>query len=485
MKKILFLSSALIMTVCGAFAEDVAPTPDKKITGGAGTCTVDVLGVSDNNATANTIATWSLNSYECSPGQYLDETTLNCIECPTGSYCPGGTFTVEANNSKTACPTDYTSVAAATAESECYMGCELVCGTNAACPPHSNNCTHSEFKTSGRQYVDATCNAYPSVCPIADLQCDTGYTKITKSSLDIYKFTRTFIGSDIEGTALSCMLNNTDETDGTHYINDSIIPDNFVNDCDFLAPGQVAMISADGALVYQVTINNYNPDTVSGVKSVTYPEESGCDHEGCIMLTEKYLENANFTPGTDGDYVWATLKYDAIVNNYKSEILNKALAEYYASGTLSSATQAILQQNLSDKSMLLLQNLLQNANYVTQDQLKDAFYAAMFSTMDKIETNLPWVSIEGIENTDIKQIPMAGLIAITQAFQMRWNEVAPDAIVSGCAANTINIDWNPDNGGEHTQNMCYYDGAVTLPSDPVRPGYTFMGWKLVDGTTTE
>ena len=113
MKKVLFLSSALIMTVCGAFAEDT--TTDKKITGGAGTCTVDVLGVSDNNATANTIATWSLNSYECAAGQYLDETTLNCTECPVGSYCPGGTFTVEANNSKTACPADYTSDAAATA----------------------------------------------------------------------------------------------------------------------------------------------------------------------------------------------------------------------------------------------------------------------------------------------------------------------------------------------------------------------------------
>ena len=106
MKKNLFLTTVLLAgLVAPAFAEDAA-TPDKKITGGAGTCTVDVLGVSDNNATANTIATWSLNSYECAAGQYLDETTLNCTECPTGSYCPGGVFTVEANNSKTACPTD-------------------------------------------------------------------------------------------------------------------------------------------------------------------------------------------------------------------------------------------------------------------------------------------------------------------------------------------------------------------------------------------
>ena len=52
--------------------------------------------------------------------------------------------------------------------------------------------------------------------------------------------------------------------------------------------------------------------------------------------------------------------------------------------------------------------------------------------------------------------------------------------VATCAANTINIDWNPDNGGDHTQNMCLYDGAITLPDDPVKPGFTFAGWKLVE-----
>jgi hypothetical protein len=55
-----------------------------------------------------------------------------------------------------------------------------------------------------------------------------------------------------------------------------------------------------------------------------------------------------------------------------------------------------------------------------------------------------------------------------------------------CAANTINIDWNPDNGGDHIKNMCTYEGEITLPTpDPVKPGYTFTGWKLVDSTTTE
>ncbi|MBR2510564.1 MAG: InlB B-repeat-containing protein [Alphaproteobacteria bacterium] len=46
--------------------------------------------------------------------------------------------------------------------------------------------------------------------------------------------------------------------------------------------------------------------------------------------------------------------------------------------------------------------------------------------------------------------------------------------------NTLNISWNPDNGTTPIQNMCMYDGAIEVPADPVKPGYTFTGWKLVE-----
>lgn len=44
--------------------------------------------------------------------------------------------------------------------------------------------------------------------------------------------------------------------------------------------------------------------------------------------------------------------------------------------------------------------------------------------------------------------------------------------------NTINIDWDPANGAAHTQNTCEYDGAITLPAQPTRTGYTFNGWTV-------
>ncbi|MBR2510554.1 MAG: hypothetical protein IKB59_00095, partial [Alphaproteobacteria bacterium] len=73
MKKYLFLSSAFLMTMAGAHAAD-------KIITSANTCTVDVLGVSDNNATANTIATWDLIDYTLDPGEYLKVTDTSVTE---------------------------------------------------------------------------------------------------------------------------------------------------------------------------------------------------------------------------------------------------------------------------------------------------------------------------------------------------------------------------------------------------------------------
>ena len=138
----------------------VAPAfgADGKITGGAGTCTVDVLGVYDNNATANTIATWALNDYDCGAGQYLDEDTLACITCPAGSYCPGGTYTVEnASDGENSCPTGYTqSDAGASANTECYTNCKV------------SDIAHATAVTGNDYYGTGT-----DTCTATD--CDLGY----------------------------------------------------------------------------------------------------------------------------------------------------------------------------------------------------------------------------------------------------------------------------------------------------------------------
>ena len=151
-----FLTTALMGTfIAPAFGAD-------KIITSENTCTVDVLGVSDNNATANTIATWDLIDYTLDPGEYLNVTDTSVTEttCPAGSYCVGGGYTVEtANNSIAQCPTTHpNSAEGAGADTQCYTACTVA----------TANIAHATAVGGNDYYGDGA-----DACFATD--CDTGY----------------------------------------------------------------------------------------------------------------------------------------------------------------------------------------------------------------------------------------------------------------------------------------------------------------------
>ena len=159
MKKSKILSSALVMTMVsfGAYAAD------EMITGGPNTCTVDVLGVSDNNATANTIAVWSINEYTLAPGEYLNvtETSVDKTQCPAGSYCVGGAgFTVDnAATSIATCPAEYpNSATGAGAQNQCYTACTVA----------TANIAHATAVGGNDYFGDGADACYATAC-------ETGY----------------------------------------------------------------------------------------------------------------------------------------------------------------------------------------------------------------------------------------------------------------------------------------------------------------------
>ncbi len=359
---------------------------DKIITS-ANTCTVDVLGVSDNNAVANTIATWDLIDYTLDPGQYLNvtETSVDKTTCPAGSYCVGVGFTVEtANNSIAQCPTGYPNSAnGASADTQCYTAC-TVANANI---DHATAVSGNDYFGTGVDTCEPTaCVAGWHVKPGLDIGATIGEETGTNSAR--IDNSGSFAEADFGGG-----------TKGQEYYG---ISDNNSFAVDYAGKG---LLTGHGRCSTQPGVREFDWETTT-FNEITIVDTLS-DETGTEGATYCYCQVDGFTP-TGGD--------------------------------------------------------------------------------KEIVTSAPWVFLMYLHASD----NCADLCADSCAGNLRRDDVdslAYRAAAVGnipaspatCAANTINIDWNPDNGGEHIKNMCTYEGAITLPTpDPVKPGYTFTGWKLVD-----
>ena len=436
-----FLTTALMgMFIAPAFGAD-------KIITSANTCTVDVLGVSDNNATANTIATWDLIDYTLDPGEYLKVTDTSVTEttCPAGSYCVGGGYTVEtANNSITQCPTGYPNSAnGASADTQCYTACTVA----------TANIAHATAVGGNDYFGDGVDACYATAC-------DTGY----------------HVDGDIELVEQTPVIPVNYETAGTGY----------------------AYIEPNG------DIGDYTVDIV--------PEDA-LTANGTYVVDYDYgrvYGRASCQPSTDPAFVYAMNNFEAVMSGSKTmEELRTELTTQYGQAKANSL-MGYLELAMADDAEDALTNEANfetfakyfvvysessDKNYTT-DSTGPYCYCQLdgFSPMTEgvlgektSVTSAPWVSIGGIS-----AVGCASNCARNCAESLQLDGVGNRAIraaafgalgyteTATCAANTINIDWNPDNNGAHIKNMCTYEGAIEVPADPVKPGYTFTGWKLVE-----
>ncbi len=410
---------------------------DKIITS-ANTCTVDVLGVSDNNAIANTIATWDLIDYTLNPGQYLNvtETSVDKTTCPAGSYCVGGGYTVEtANNSIAQCPAEYpNSAEGAGADTQCYTAC-TVANANIA---HATAVSGNDYFGTGTDTCYATA-------------CDKGY--------------------HVNGGGIELVEK------------DPLIP------VDYMLSGDgYAYIDANGTSGNSnltdagLTENNtwaahFDYGTVYGKASC---QDSTNPAIYILVNTTALFENEM----TIEDF---KIGLEPLAGKVKTEYIVTLLTEVKA---------GIKGENELFQALYGLFMTDYNADYNTGNTGQycycqiDRFVAA---DGDNITVaSAPWVFNIGLGGFNFDDncstscaINCAGDIQHTDSVSSINREAAFGALgytESGgiCTANTINIDWNPDNNGAHTINQCTYEGAIEVPADPVKPGYTFMGWKLVE-----
>ena len=433
MKRTKILSSAFIMTMVsfGAFGAD------EIITGGANTCTVDVLGVSDNNATAKTIATWTPVTYECAPGQYLleTETSVECTTCPIGSYCPGGTYTVESENTgATTCPTTHpNSVAGADADTQCYTACTIDMVAKATAV------TGNDYYGTGTDTCGATA-------------CETGY--------------------HVDGGGIELVEK------------DPLVPISLTD-----RGAGFRVVSADGISNYSGTVDAIPADSVKAPNTWAVAYSSGVVYgkASCQPKIDPVLE---YIYNNNSALMGGQMSLEDFLTGLEP-LAGPVKTEYVKNTFIGYATGAISEEELH-KRVFGVFYMEPNANYST-DSTGRYCYCQMdgFTPVGgtKAIVAAPWVFHGDLGSAgscaSFCAFPCAGRLHADDVRNLAIRGVVVgtfDLVESGgiCTANTINIDWNPDNNGEHIKNMCTYDGAITLPADPVKPGYTFTGWKLVE-----
>lgn len=446
---------------------------DEIITGGAGTCNADVLGTAENGATANTIATWSLNEYDCPAGQYLmvDGENIACTPCASGSYCPGGIFTVESEEKGTyQCPTDYaSSVGGSDSQNDCYQGCSATC-TQQPVPLHAINVTHGNETASGKHYYGGSCDAASTICSLS-FQCDTGYHKrpdLTDEQLvqllinlsggsaedytpEMLEEVKSGMFDDWETTELE--IQDTPEFKMLMTEIDKIQHPNRPTSQSPLRPFlNILYDVSEGkeVLEYGYSKNLNGVEKCSGDNGVV----------DCDVIAQQIPELAEFRKSAQNGDWFVSIPAHEIVFSGKSN------CDYEYNRPVGFA-------------LTYINGYTRPVSWVYNN---DMVWEEGDGNCEEYGANEArgWVTVQ---LTFCSALLVGQDASLSNSCMPYADLLAPDSgayITYMCDANKIGIDWNPDDGSENISGMCLYGGDVNVPDYiPTKPGYTFKGWKLI------
>lgn len=241
--------------------------------------------------------------------------------------------------------------------------------------------------------------------------------------------------------------------------------------CGILSPGQAILGPVDYSyfFLFERTENEYNGADMSGAMKV---------ESNLVDLDYRYLVyNPDFSIGKTGNNNWIRVSA-LLLPTPDTDLLMK-----FQSGTLTPPENLKTETEIFGWVLSLVSPefaaKLQNNPSIIDNEL-----ALLYATYRKVSFNNIWMS-DRIDRNGVFSFNVWPDLFLLNEFENAfgdrdafWKEVFGG--VTYCQNNKININWNPDNGGTAIQNMCHYDYGIQMPTDPVRPGYTFMGWKLVE-----
>ena len=428
-------------------------------------CDNNTLHTTTGPATLNAI--WNANQYQCYPGQYLSASDADYHQCPANSFCDGnGTYTYTdgvdgclnlcSANSRNKSDYQY-SDAGTTTEDACYKTGTTSCSTHTPYFAAHGTATYTNQTASGRMYLghnpsDALNNADESTdvklnnvsdCNITNVQCDAGYTK-TGSFGPLYPYvqenvlfheirSKNLIGNDGWNFGDQTGLSNGDwvatYNDGTQINgvatcvntdnNSDVVNTYFNQNSMYVVNGTMSMDDFVAGLVNAGAIQSQ----VQELLSYAQPYMAGYinDDQFGVFKDKAFrtVPGNTFTPVMTGQYCWCKLTGYKLSGGSQQTVSNSRWRYIYLAGN----------------------------DRCEYDCATNCAREFAFDHMD---------------------VP-------------RFNMFGDLASFPTCEPNTINLNWNPDNGNASTQSQCIYDGGITLPDEPSKSGYTFGGWSVHQG----
>lgn len=467
MKKLSVLSSALVVSMLsfGAYAAVGDEVLDKD---GSETCTVDVLGVSDDDDTAYVIAQWQQQGFNISGGFYpvWDSETeeYKDIECEGGFWCPGGEGT-DVSGMKSQCPAEFPlSDPGSDSITDCYRNCDV-----------SNSGIEHATSVAGKQYYSEQGyedGKYPGCTVVA---CETDY--IVNTAINMCEVTACPVGQHLEEVM-------------------AVVKKDPIVDIDpNISAGSYAAINGSGTYsdlgIEQkdsgLTDNNtwvhlFKEGLVSG--------RASC--QSTVNVTREYFDGS-YNDQTDTSNLDALIDGTINIVDIPEDIRNQITDLDFISSVLDGYKKGKINKTETYFALYSVLYSDKGVNYDTTSSGQYCFCQITGATLNgqtlSNVSNAPWVLHEIKFDSDsqcqescseycakysVDNYPeMRGFVwALLDMFDRL-------EATNVCSANKIKIDWNPDNDGAHFENTCTYGGEITFPeNDPVKPGHIFMGWKV-------